>query len=89
MQGVEISQKLDELIDKLNNFNRANKAIDEKMEKIEAVMSIMAKHIEILEDRNTKFIDKFKFGRFKFKKLSEELPSVKIKKRANFSLNDD
>lgn len=65
--------------------------IDEILARIEIIenkLDLFAKHIEVLEKRSTKFSDKFKFGRFKFVKLSDE----KIQKptsKAKFSLNDD
>lgn len=61
----------------------------QKLERLEAVINVMARHIEVLEKRNKKFTDRFRFGKFKFKELKDELPNIKIEKRVNFSLNDD
>ncbi|OCS21971.1 hypothetical protein CFVI97532_07160 [Campylobacter fetus subsp. venerealis cfvi97/532] len=63
--------------------------LSEKINKLEAIMNVMADHIEVLEKRSEKITDKFKFGRFRFRKLSDDLPKISLEKRASFSLNDD
>lgn len=65
-----------------------------RLESLEKSVELFAKHIEILEERATKFSDKFKFGKFKFGKfkfvkLSDEKQNFKAPQNIKFSLNDD
>lgn len=60
-----------------------------RLESLEKSVELFAKHIEILEERATKFSDKFKFGKFKFVKLSDEKQNFKAPQNIKFSLNDD
>lgn len=66
----------------------------ENIEKLQSCINVLSSHIYILEKRNKKFTDRFKFGRFKFKSINdEEFINKNIKefkeKRISFSLNDD
>lgn len=66
----------------------------EDIQKLKNCIEVLSSHIVVLEKRNKKFTDCFKFGRFKFKKLEEEevfknnLKSLEAK-RFSFSFNDD
>lgn len=101
---VLLKQRLNLLESKLNSFlenslkakelKTENQDQKEYIEKITTCMQVLSSHISVLEKRNRKFSDKFKFGRFKFKSIDdEEIFNKNLKeiqqKRIHFSLNDD
>lgn len=87
--------------DKFNDLNKNYQAkfndLNEKLEdleKLKGCMNVLSSHISILEKRNKKFTDNFKFGRFKFKSIDEEEAFNKSIKELNerkqsFVLNED
>lgn len=79
---------------KIKEFKTESEDQKENIEKLKACMQVVSSHISVLEKRNRKFSDKFKFGRWKFKSIDEEeIFNKNLKemeqKKIHFSLNDD
>lgn len=89
----EIREEINILTQKVQNYSKINNQIED-IERLKACIQVLSFHISILEKKNRKFSDKFKFGRFKFKSIDEEdafnkdLKELQEKKKP-FFLNDD
>lgn len=80
-----------------DNIDNIQKQLDNQQEdlnKLKACMEVFSSHINVLEQRNKKFTDRFRFGKFKFKTIQdEELLRTNLKEfhtqKQSFTLNDD
>lgn len=68
------------------------KILNQDLERTQNLLEVMQKHIFSLEKKNKRFIDRFKFGKFKPKSIYEEIAlnkTLKKRPKESFSLNDD
>lgn len=78
--------------DYILNIGTKLKNQEQEIENLKNINEILINHIKTLDNRSKKFSDKFRFGRFKFKSISEKLNSEKLsqqQKKITFNLNDE
>lgn len=93
---TKIYKQIAYLESRVKRLIKENKTLKEsknaEIEKILQINEVLIKHIEILENRCRSFFDRFKFGRFRFVSIEEDLASKRLRhisKKESFKFNDD